>query len=220
MFKLLFFAACVFLFAMSLRSFSKSAEQRAKSRADLYFAEKIREEAKAIRLQNQLQEMEISNTKDRLETTDNHIDRSKVIDEESDLAPIQNTSLKELELDSSALAFINKLQPKQEEIEIQEPTIYEKPSTWFNFPEVDLYMNERPEKGLYYVAGKVIEKYDNMSAILSDGTGERMIYHHKVGNLSVGDVVITQVEIHKKVWNFVNIWNVQENSQDKDGIAV
>ncbi|EFV75027.1 hypothetical protein HMPREF1013_04800 [Bacillus sp. 2_A_57_CT2] len=127
--------------------------------------------------------------------------------------PVKEIKLKEVDLDEKSKDFISNFQPMQEEIPLQDVTVYESVESWFNFPEVDLHMNERPEKGLYYVAGKVIDILDEMSAIISDGTGERMLYHHKVQNLSVGDIIIAQVEVHKRVWNFVKVWEINEETE-------
>lgn len=218
MFPIVSVVLCLFLFAMSLVMFSKSAEQRARSRTELFYAEQIREETETIRLQNEEKKLEVftmerawgnaGKKNDSVLLVDHHIKPIEVTQ-----SPIQEIELKELELDERALDFVNQFKPKQEEIKLQEVTVYEEPTAWFNFPEVDLHMNERPEKGLYYVAAKVIDVLDEMSAIISDGTGERMLYHHKVQTLSIGDIMICQVEIRKGVWNFINVWEINETAQ-------
>ncbi len=230
MFQLLLGLISIFLFAVSLSLFSKSAEQRARSRTELYYAQQVRENAEAIRLENEKTKLEINNmermreiadiTKENVEpisskSNENQVAVNHPIMEKLDSQP-EVVLLKELELDEKALEFVSQFQPKQEEIKLPEGTIYEEPKAWFNFPEVDLYMNQRPEKGLYYVAGKVIDALDEMSAIISDGTGDRMMYHHKAKYLSVGDVIIAQVEIHKSVWNFVNVWEINVSLQEED----
>lgn len=219
MFQIVFVLFCLFLFAASVSMFSKSAEQRARSRTELFYASQIREEANAIRLQNEKTSLELfSAKKDRLsyEVKNEAIEMeeyssSLINSEEVIQLPLQEIELKEVELDEKALDFVSSFQAQQEKIKLQDITSYEEPTSWFNFPEVDLHMNEKPEKGLYYVAGKVIDVLDEMSAVLSDGTGERLLYHHKVQNLSVGDILITQVEIHNSVWNFVNVWEINES---------
>jgi hypothetical protein len=218
MFQLFSITFCIFLFSVSLMYFSKGASIRAKSRTEFFYASQIREEAESIRLQNELVKLELTNRKSQEMKPDLRLVTPQVVAEapvqqEVIELPVQKVELKELELDEKALAFVSKFQPKQEEIQLQDVTVYEEPTAWFNFPEVDLHMNERPEVGLYYVSGKVMDVLDDMSAIISDGTAERMLYHHKVQSLSVGNIIISQVEIHKGVWNFVTVWEVNETVQ-------
>jgi hypothetical protein len=225
MFQLFSITFCIFLFSVSLMYFSKGASIRAKSRTEFFYASQIREEAESIRLQNELVKLELNNMKSQEMKPDLRLVTPQVVAEapaqqEVVELPVQKVELKELELDEKALAFVSKFQPKQEEIKLQDVTVYEEPAAWFNFPEVDLHMNERPEGGLYYVAGKVMDVLDDMSAILSDGTAERMLYHHKVQSLSVGDIIISQVEIHKGVWNFVTVWEVNETAQHDAEVEV
>lgn len=225
MFHVLFILCCVFLFAVSLLMLSKSAEQRARSRTELFYAQQIREEADAIRLQNEKSELEISNVKRWEKIAD--INGNEIPSEDSSVdvgipqeiakpaiqeVELQEVELKELELDEKALEFVSKFQPKQDELEFQNVTIYEEPTAWFNFPEVDLHMNERPEKGLFYVAAKIMDILDETTAIISDGTGERMLYHHKVEDLSVGDIIISQVDVLNGVWNFLHVWEINDES--------
>ena len=220
MFEFIIVLVCLGLFSGSLMLFSKSAETRARASTEYFYASQIREEAEAIRLQNEKIKLENITPQIVVESTDI---RSKnippVIETKSNQEvvqlPIKEVELKELELDEKALEFVSKFQPKQEEISLPEVTVYEESTAWFSFPEVDLHMSERPTKGLYYVAGKVMDILDEMSAIVSDGTGERMVYHHKVQNLSVGDVIISQVEVHKSVWNFINIWEINEGTEQE-----
>jgi hypothetical protein len=225
MFQLLSITFCIFLFSVSLLYFSKGASIRAKSRTEFFYASQIREEAEAIRLQNELVKLEVTNMKPKGIKAELRLVKPQEVveapvEQEVIELPVQKVELKELELDEKALAFASKFQPKQEEIKLQEITVYEEPTAWFNFPEVDLHMNERPEVGLYYVAGKVMDVLDDMSAIISDGTAERMLYHHKVQNLSVGDIIISQVEIHKSVWNFVTVWEINESVQQDVEVEV
>lgn len=215
MFQLVVIVFCIFLFAVSLSMFSKSAEQRARTRTQMFYAEQTREEAEAIRLQNEKTRLEIKERfkeilVKKVEEKVTVNDTKEIVHEVVEL-PVPKVELKELELDEKALEFVSKFQPKQEEIQLQDVTIYEKPSSWFNFPEVDLQMKERPEKGMYYVAGKVMDILDDMTAIISDGTGERMLYHHKVQNLSVGNIIISQVKVHKSVWNFITVWEITDS---------
>ncbi|OIJ13357.1 hypothetical protein BKP35_08975 [Anaerobacillus arseniciselenatis] len=205
----------LFLFAVSLSLFSKSAELRARSRTELFYASQIREEAETIRLQNEKMHLEIMDmgSKETVVTEEKSNITDVEVNHDYDQKSIQKPKLKELDLDEKSLAFVSKFQPKQEKFNFQEVTEYEKPNAWFSFPEVDLHMNDRPEKGLYYVSGKVIDILDDMSAIISDGTGERMLYHHKVQNLSIGDIIISQVEIDRSIWNFITVWEINETSQ-------
>jgi hypothetical protein len=214
MFQIIIGLFCLFLFAMSLSMFSKSAFQRARARTEFFYAFQIREEAEAIRLQNEKTKMAIVESPEEAfaevveENVSTH-DLNPTVQDVVEL-PIPKVELKELELDEKAIQFISQFQPKQEEIALHEVTIYEKPKSWFNFREVDLHMNERPEKGLYYVAGKVMDVLDDMTAIISDGTGERMLYHHKVQSLTVGNIIVSQVEVIKGVWNFITVWEINE----------
>ncbi|QOK30052.1 hypothetical protein IIE26_27170 (plasmid) [Cytobacillus oceanisediminis] len=205
--------SCLFLLSLSLLTFSKSAEQRARLRTELYYAMQIREETEAIRLHNEKIKME--NNLELISENNKTIEdiSPEPIAHEVLQIPVKEIKLKEVDLDEKSKDFISNFQPMQEEIPLQDVTVYESVESWFNFPEVDLHMNERPEKGLYYVAGKVIDILDEMSAIISDGTGERMLYHHKVQNLSVGDIIIAQVEVHKRVWNFVKVWEINEETE-------
>jgi hypothetical protein len=226
MFQVFSIIFCIFLFSVSLMYFSKGASIRAKSRTEFFYASQIREEAETIRLQNELVKFEPTIVKPKEEKVELRIVKPQGVAEapvqqqEVIELPVQKVELKELELDEKALAFVSKFQPQQEEIKLQEITVYEEPAAWFNFPEVDLHMNERPESGLYYVAGKVMDVLDDMSAIISDGTAERMLYHHKVQSLSVGDIIISQVEIHKSVWNFITVWEVNETIQHQPDAEV
>lgn len=222
MFQLIVTVLSLLLFALSLSLFSKSAEQRARSRTELYYASQIREETETIRLHNEKLKKELTNYEEDRYVADFetpvHLSvggSQIVLEQEATKTPIQKVELKELELDQKALEFVSKLQPKHEQMALQEVTVYEKPASWFNFPEVDLFMNQRPEKGLYYISGKVLDVLDDMSAIISDGTGERMLYHHKVQYLSVGDIIISQVEIDKSVWNFITVWEISETDQTR-----
>lgn len=220
MFQLIIVVFVLFLFAMSLTLISRSAEQRARSRTELFYAKQIREETDAIRLQNEKTKMEIMNM-NSMEVAAREDVCSEVVIEDVERTqnfvqqPLQKPKLKELELDERALEFVSRFQPKHEEIEInlQEVTVYEEPNSWFSFPEVDLFMSDRPQKGLYYVSGKVMEVLDDMSAIISDGTGERMLYHHKVQQLTVGDIIISQVEIDKGIWHFITVWEINKSDQ-------
>lgn len=230
MFQVLMFLFCLGIFAVSLSLFSKSAEQRASARREYFYASQIREEAESIRLLNdlkkyELKKMENVTSKLVVENSDTSNDEKFLFStgEQSNQEvlqfPIKEVELKELELDEKALEFVSKFQPKQEEILLPDVTVYEESSAWFSFPEVDLHMNERPMKGLYYVAGKVIEVLDEMSAIMSDGTGERMVYHQKIQALSVGDIVISQVNIQNGIWNFINIWEIKDSvNQEKEAM--
>ncbi|RTR26589.1 hypothetical protein EKG37_21205 [Robertmurraya yapensis] len=214
---------CVGLFAVSLSLFSKSAEQRARANTEKFYALQIREEAESIRLRNELFELEKSNLESVKPPIDISTEKTLSVQpvthdlgqEVIDL-PVKEVQLKELDLDEKALEFVSKFQPKQEEIQLPNVTVYEEPAAWFSFPEVDLHMNDRPMQGLYYVAGKVMDVLDEMSAVISDGTGERMVYHNKVQLLSVGDVIISQVEVHKSVWHFINIWEVNNNNTEQE----
>lgn len=231
MIQVLLVLFCLGLFAASLSLFSKSAEQRARARTEYFYASQIREEVEAIRLQNELKknelkELEKITSKFEATNTDKSNKKDLLVFSTADESnqevlkfPIKEVELKELELDEKALEFVSKFQPKQEEILLPDVTAYEEPTAWFSFPEVDLHMNERPMKGLYYVAGKVLDVLDEMSAIISDGTGERMVYHQKVQKLSVGDIVISQVNIQKGIWNFINLWEINDSvNQDREAM--
>lgn len=233
MFNLITLSICLFLFAGSLYLFSKSAGQRAISRTEYFYSEQIREEAIRIRtetekLRNQLI-AEDSNREEIVNQTISDVDIKKgpiiptpiepALETNDNLTelPPRSIELKELELDEKAITFVNALQSKQEEVNlVNEVTMLEEATSWFNFPEVDLLMSERPERGLFYVAGKVTEILDETSAIVSDGTAERLVYHHKVRGFSVGDVFIAQVEIHKRSWNFIHLWEINESSSELD----
>jgi len=193
----------IMFFSLSLLILSRSAKMRARARADLYYALQIEENITSLENLKKLEDLsDIDNRNKGLSESQNReLTESKV-------------ELKEVELDQEALEYVQQFQPKQQEIEIVD--VYEDDSkAWFNFPEIDLLMKDRPENGLYYVAGKVLEVLDEFSAIISDGTGERLLYHKKVRHLNVGDVLITQVQIDDNVWNFVNVWEVNEAYQEQ-----
>lgn len=181
---------------------------RAKARTDYYYTLQIKEDNtdwEIINSEEELTDINGGRIKDLYESEKMEFNPSEV-------------ELKEVELDQDAMDYLKKFKPQQQSMEV---TVYEEGSSgkWFNFPEVDLLMKDRPNNGLYYVSGKILEKLDRFSAVASDGTAERYVHHQKVQDLNVGDVFIAQVQVNNKVWTFVNLWEVNE-SQPDESIAI
>lgn len=138
----------------------------------------------------------------------------RFIDEQKDKS-LQN--LKEVVLDSHTTNFLNKISNMQTEIrdeKIEEHYIQDsffelktpKEDVTVSFPEVDLSFNQHPERGLFYIAGEIKEKFDDVLVAASDGTKERVFEHIKFRDFEEGDVFIGQVLVEDKRWHLLNVW--------------
>ncbi|PGT81501.1 hypothetical protein [Bacillus sp. AFS040349] len=178
----------------------------------------------------------IDNVEDRL-VMDVQITNDQVEQEELLLNPateITNETLlsiedlKEVEIDSLSAAFLEKVNAKEDihtlvdavseeekttqgsvELELQEQ---DTKNSWFNFKEVDLFLCDRPEKGLYYIAGKLIEKIDEYTAFIGDGTADRMFEHQKLSSYEEGDIIIAQISVSNHIWTVLNVWGINDES--------
>lgn len=210
------------LFSVSLYLFSKSAHIRAKTRTESLYA---------FQLHQQIQNDFVIGKE-----TDVIINQSKIQDEllETDIVlevnaelknelEEQNQKLEAIELDEKAKKFLQKVIRKNEDIitdnYIQDELQWEQigginTEAWFNFKEVNLTLSERPENGLYFIAVKIMDKYDDITVITSDGTDERMFEHKKFIELNVGDIFIGQVEVFNRQWRLINAWEINQDLID------
>jgi hypothetical protein len=216
------YIGCVslFLFSVSLYLFSKSAQIRAKTRTEALYTYQLSKHIQSNLAGNGNEEtliLEIANEKE-IEQINHEV--LKVTENVRLELEDNNILLETVKLDDTAIKFLQKVTEKkkaitQPEVFIQEELTWDittepiqKP--WFNFNEVNLVMSERPENGLYYIAAKIMEKYDDFTALTSDGTGERMFEHKKIIEMNVGDVFIGQVEIFKRQWRLLHIWEINQ----------
>lgn len=127
------------------------------------------------------------------------------------------TALHEVELDRNALKFLQKVEPKQERFDWNVETEEMQPTTpWFSFPEVNLFFSAQPHNGLYFVAGKIMEKYDDFLIRASDGTNHRVFEHYKFSSMEEGDIFLAQVKVEEKHWYSLRVWEVDQKQLHKE----
>lgn len=73
-------------------------------------------------------------------------------------------------------------------------------------PEVTMYLGGEPRSGVQFIAGRIIDKFDDELCILDDDTGTKIISHHRLRHFELHDHVVCQVLVTKNGWNCLHVW--------------
>lgn len=136
--------------------------------------------------------------------------------------------LEEVDLDTNAVAFLNKigyeevdnLEHENDVEEYVQDELFEIDSSIPTelFPEVDLQLVDNPIRGYYYIAGRIQEKFDDFLVLVSDGTKERVFDHNKFDEYEENELFIGQVIIEDGHWYLNKIWKPIVHNEDEEDI--
>ncbi|MEF3304168.1 hypothetical protein [Paenibacillus sp. GYB003] len=73
-------------------------------------------------------------------------------------------------------------------------------------PEVTMYIGGKPRSGVQFIAGQIVDKFDDELCRLDDGTGTKIISHHRLRHFELFDHVICQVQVTSSGWDCLHVW--------------
>ncbi|MEF3309403.1 hypothetical protein PV433_10865 [Paenibacillus sp. GYB004] len=126
---------------------------------------------------------------------------------ESEQHEIIESSFQRFELDESITMDVHVSPPElnlvQDHLPIEDPDDEAGPR---EVAEVTMYLGGEPRSGVQFIAGRIIEKFDDDLCRLDDGTGTKIISHHRLRHFELHDHVVCQVQVTNNGWNCLHVW--------------